>query len=77
MSQSATANVIRDIVYQAEQNIMKSNQKNGEQHEKPQDPGPSPLFLFMPKKIQILKMLIKAAYHFQLTGNHEEEEEEE
>jgi hypothetical protein len=51
MSQSATANVIRDIVYQAEQNIMKSNQKNGEQHEKPQDPGPSPLFLFMPKKI--------------------------
>jgi len=26
MSQSATAKVIRDIVYQAEQNIMKANQ---------------------------------------------------
>ena len=76
MSQSATAKVIRDIVYQAEQNIMKANQQNEEQHEKPQDPGPSPLFLFMPKKIQILKMLIKAAYHFELTGSNDKEEEE-
>lgn len=38
-----------------------------------QDPGPSPLFLFMPKKIQIVKMLIKAAYNTDIDHNEEEE----
>lgn len=56
-----TTKLIKQIVTHAEQQIIASG-KPKKENKTYHDPGACPIFVFMPKKVQIIQMIIKALY---------------